>query len=113
MAFLTIEGTTYRARSSTGGRIQIENRFRAMDGSLVRGIYDTKKVASVEIIGPAAGGLFTIAEADTLMALLSDGNVTVAGDIGSFEAAARDIGYTDLVAAGAARRTVSATLEEV
>lgn len=115
MAYLTIAGTAYRVRAdgSSGRRIQIEQRTRAWDGSLIRSVRTVKKEATVEIIGPAAGGLFTIAQADTLMGILTAGNVAIAGDIGTFTAAARDIGYRDLVAVGLKARLVTATFEQV
>lgn len=84
-----------------------------MDGSIVRGTPTVKKEATVEIIGPASGGVFTIAAAETLMGTLTAGNVTVAGDIGSFTAAPRDVGWRDVVAAGAKARFITVTLEQV
>lgn len=115
MSYLTIGGTQYRVRidGSSGRRIQIENRFRAMDGSLVVSRLATKKEVTVEIIGPAAGGGLSISAADSLMATLTGGNVSVAGDVGSLTAAARDVGYRDVKASGGTFRFVTATLEQV
>jgi hypothetical protein len=115
MAYLTIAGSNYRARVDTtnGRRIQIEDRFRALNGSLIVSRTTQKKEATVEIIGPAAGGVLSIAAADTLMTALATGNVAITGDIGSFTAAARDIGFRDIASASGKARFVTATLEEV
>lgn len=115
MSYLTIAGSAYRIRSdgSTGRRIQFGLRFRAMDKSLVRGTETVKKEITVEVLGPASGVLFTIAAAETFIGVLTAGNVAVAGDVGSFTAAARDIGTRDIVAGGAKARLVTVTLEQV
>lgn len=115
MPYLTIGGTTYRVRAdgSSGRRIQFEKRFRGLDASLTVDRIATKKEVTVEIIGPAGGGALSISAANTLIDTLTGGNVAVAGDIGSFTAAARDVGHRDIVTASGKARFVTATLEQV
>jgi hypothetical protein len=115
MPHLTIAGATYRVRidGSTGRRILIENRFRALDGTLVVDRLTSKKEVTVEITGPSAGGVLSISAANTLIDALAAGNVSVAGDIGTFTAVARDIGHRDIVSAGGKARFVTVTLEQV
>ena len=120
MAYLTINGTAYLIREgqSQGRRLQIENRRRAIDASLLVDSVATKREASVELAGlVSAGRNFTIAEADALIATLAAGSVTVGGDMGAFTARARDIGWADAqdwrTGAPVIYRIVSVTLEEV
>lgn len=98
MAFLTIGGTEYLVRvgQARGRDILIENRRRAVDGSLLVDLIASKEEVSVEITGLAsAGRFFTIAEANALRTTLKAGAVTVGGDMASITARARDIGYVD------------------
>lgn len=115
MPYLEIGGTTYRVRvdAASGSRILFENRFRGLDGSLVVDRLTSKKEVTVEIIGPSAGGALSISAANTLMDTLAGGNVAITGDIGSFTAAARDLGHRDIVTAGGKARFVTVTLEQV
>lgn len=115
MAYLTIAATAYRVRieGSSGRRIVFEKRFRAMDVSLVRSVQGSKKEITVEVLGLSSGSVFSIAAAETFIGVLVAGNVSVAGDIGTFTAAPRDIGFRDLVAGGSTRRFVTVTLEQV
>jgi len=98
MSYLSINGTEYMIREEDGrGRLlQIENRRRAIDASLLVDSIATKREVQTQIVGLAsAGRFFTPAEADSLMAALAAGTVTITGDVGSFTARARDIGWTD------------------
>lgn len=120
MSYLTIAGTAYLVRvgQGQGKRLQIENRRRAIDASLLVDPIADKREVPVEITGQeSAGRFFTPAEADTLITTLLAGNVAVAGDAGTFTARARDIGWVDGQAypggVPTLYRWVSATLEQV
>lgn len=123
MSYFTIAGTAYLIREdqSRGDRIQFEHRRRAIDGSLLVDPVANKKSVQVEITGlEAENRFFTIAEADTLIATLLAGSVAVAGDLGTFTARARDIGWVDGQhypggphSTPTLYRLVTATLEEV
>ena len=120
MAYLTLGGTAYLIREgqSKGRRLHIENRRRAIDASLLVDRVDEKDELQVEIAGLVSPGRnFTIAEANALIATLEAGSVTVGGDVGSFTARAKDIGYADVTdwrtGSPVTYRLVSVTLEEV
>ncbi len=120
MAYVTIAGIAYLVREgdSRGRVLQIENRRRAIDGGLLVDSIATKREVTLQLAGlVSAGRNFTIAEANALIAVLTGGSVAVAGDIGSFTARARDIGYLDeqdwRSGSPVAFRIVTATLEEV
>lgn len=114
MPYLTIAGTTYGARVNAGAgrRIQVENRFRALDGSLVVDRIASKEEKTVTILDNN-GTRLTITTAETLIDTLTAGNVTVGGDIMSGTCAAKDISTEDTWVSGAAVRSVTVTFEEV
>lgn len=115
MAYLTIAGTTYRVRTdgSRGKLNIIENRERAIDGSLLVDRIAEKMELQVEILRGSTGAALSIAQANTLIGVLKAGNVAVSGDVGSFTARAKDIGYRDIRTGPGVIRQVSVTLEEV
>lgn len=120
MAYLSINGTAYivRVGKGRGQRLQVENRRRAIDASLLVDPIATKKEVQVEIAGlVSARRYFTVTEADALIATLVAGSVTVAGEIGSFTGRARDVSWTDeqdsRVYPPAPYRLISTTIEEV
>lgn len=120
MAYLTINGVDYLVRQgSVRGRWDlIENRRRAIDGSLLVDLIAEKRRVDLEITGRVADGrFFTIAQADTLMALLRGANVSVSGDSGTFTARASGIGWVDVqdfrTSPPLVYRHVSCTLEAV
>jgi hypothetical protein len=118
--YLTINGTEYLVRVGDGrGRVaQVENRRRALDGSLLVDTIADKREIPIQITGAsAAGRFFTPSEADALIATLMAGNVTIGGDAAGMTARARDIGWEDgsdwTGGSPVTFRWVSATLEEV
>ena len=121
MAYLTIGSTNYLVRLGQGrGRVtQIEGRRRAIDGTLLVDAIATKREVTVEITGAVSSGrFFTPGEANSLITTLMAGNVSVSGDVGTFTARARDVGWVDGQSgdgngAPVVYRWVTATLEEV
>lgn len=120
MAYLTIGGTAYLVQvgQSRGRRLQIEHRRRAISGALLVDSIATKREAAVTITGAvSAGRFFTPAEAEVLIGVLATGAVAISGDIGSFTARPRDIGWVDVqdyrTSPPTTYRHVTATLEEV
>lgn len=119
--YLTINGTDYLVREgeARGRWLQIENRRRAVDGSLLVDPIADKRHAEVEFTGlVSAGRFFTPTEADALMATLLAGTVTVGGTLASqFTASASDVGWLDVqdheTSPPTIYRHVTCTLEEV
>lgn len=124
MPYLLIDDEEYlvAVAEGRGRRVAIEQRRRALDGSLLVETIATKLELPVTISGPAAAGrLFTVAEAEALMDTLSGGFVSVSGDlVGGVERTmrAKDVGWVDVddpsdPDAPTVARVVSATLEEL
>lgn len=124
MSYATINGTAYLVREGEGrGSLTlIEYRRRAVDGSLLVDRIDEKREITLEIAGAASSGrFFTPAEAESLLATLAAGNVTLAGDVAggaSRTVRARDLGWTDgsdrsVLGSPTVFRWVTATFEEV
>lgn len=120
MAFLTINGTAYLVRvgEARGRVLLVEQRRRAIDASLLVDRVAEKFEGQVELTGTEASGrFFTPSEADSVIATLVAGNVTVGGDFGSFTARAKDVGYIDAQSyqtnPPTLFRWITCTLEEV
>jgi hypothetical protein len=122
MAYVTVNGVAYLVEEDSGrGRVlQVEQRRRAIDGSLLVDSIATKLEVPLEFTGlVSAGRFFTVLEATVLMGTLLAGNVTIGGDVGNFTARATDVGWRDMQhrpidhGPPVLYRWVSCTLEEV
>jgi hypothetical protein len=121
MPYLSVNGTTYRTAYRTGEarRITIQQRRRALDGSLlvddvVGGDADEpeKEENTVEFLGTSST-LFTIDTAKAFALVLTGGNVSVTGNVGTYTARAKDVKEKDVTYSAGVFRVVSAVLEEV
>lgn len=125
MAHITINGTTYRTLATSGQSRGIvgQQRRRAINFNLLvddvaggSAAVSEKQEDTLDFIGTVSGSstvLFTITTAKAFRALLLSGSVTVAGDVGSYTARARDVRERDVPVGAGIWRVVSATLEEV
>lgn len=118
--YITINSVGYKIRvdQGQGQLLLIEQRNRAIDGSLLVDTITSKLEVPVEITGKTGDSrFFTVSEANSLITALRDGTVQVGGDVGTFTARARDIGWRDIQDNDGVNvtvyRWVSAVLEEV